>query len=496
MATSTSPHISFFISEERPTPVVFSQKFNYTSKRLALSEWYNALQACLAVHKNDPKLVELERKYKNGHYTKAIDDYFKLLMPACLFEKEKASVDKVLTKKTGNAIRKRIGDLLQEEKCSKKSCVRESNQKTNQENDDFCPSSSNPNSEYFNTREILNKKERHNVCYSWKSIVNQIDFRTTSKDDWVYEDHNISEEFRNFQKSTIDYIKKNPILCYKKDIQKILSLSNIMLIEHIKPSFLSFSQTVWEQICRRKPSPGLPSVVINLAIEYSSLSNSFTTSKDIQNIWCNNFSEVTKLTDRDKDIFCQSQIIFRNLEIFRDSTFELVWANSESSVSKNRRLNSSENKENNKGKKPDFKIITKTKKEILFGEVKKKDSSSLLVNKDLIKLSNFQSGALDELIKIYGNKIGLTSFGIWVSGPRIRIYEMDLKYDGLYRMFLMANVLAPTERAQFLNLIPVLEALYKVKDRISEVLGVIASDTPASSPRQTYIRIPTPPPKS
>ncbi|CAG8634597.1 13364_t:CDS:2, partial [Dentiscutata heterogama] len=78
---------------------------------------------------------------------------------------------------------------------------------------------------------------------------------------------------------------------------------------------------------------------------------------------------------------------------------------------------------------------------------------------------------------------------------RIRIYEMDLKYDGIYRMFLMANVVTPTERAQFLNLIPILEALYKVKDRIFEVLEVITSDSPPSSPRSTYVRIPIPSPK-
>jgi len=40
---------------------------------------------------------------------------------------------------------------------------------------------------------------------------------------------------------------------------------------------------------------------------------------------------------------------------------------------------------------------------------------------------------------------------------------MDINYDGVYRMFLTANVLTPTEQAQFLNLIPVLEALYSVK---------------------------------
>jgi len=59
--------------------------------------------------------------------------------------------------------------------------------------------------------------------------------------------------------------------------------------------------------------------------------------------------------------------------------------------------------------------MTNTKEEILFGEVKTKDSS-LLVNKDLVKLSNFQAGALDELVKKYRNKIGLTSFGIWICG--------------------------------------------------------------------------------
>ncbi|CAJ0754573.1 19512_t:CDS:2, partial [Entrophospora sp. SA101] len=137
--------------------------------------------------------------------------------------------------------------------------------------------------------------------------------------------------------------------------------------------------------------------------------------------------------------------------------------------------------------------------EILFGEVKTKDSSSLLVNKDFVKLSNFQSSALDELIKKYGNRSGLTSFGIWICGARICIYEMDINHDGIYRMFLMANVVTPTEQAQFLCLIPVLEALYNVKDHINKVLKVIASDTSSdtssSSSRSTYTRIPIPSPK-
>ena len=56
------------------------------------------------------------------------------------------------------------------------------------------------------------------------------------------------------------------------------------------------------------------------------------------------------------------------------------------------------------------------KDEIIFGEVKPKDSSSILVKKDLVKLANFQVDALNELIKKYGNKPGMISFGIWVCG--------------------------------------------------------------------------------
>ncbi|CAJ0926419.1 14225_t:CDS:2, partial [Entrophospora sp. SA101] len=90
---------------------------------------------------------------------------------------------------------------------------------------------------------------------------------------------------------------------------------------------------------------------------------------------------------------------------------------------------------------------------------------------------------------------------LWIAfiGARICIYEMDINHDGIYRMFLMANVVTPTEQAQFLCLIPVLEALYNVKDHINKVLKVIASDTSSdtssSSSRSTYTRIPIPSPK-
>ncbi|CAG8591993.1 2769_t:CDS:2 [Funneliformis mosseae] len=46
-------------------------------------------------------------------------------------------------------------------------------------------------------------------------------------------------------------------------------------IEAKNPSFLTLSQTMWEQICRREPPPSLPSLVNDLALEYSSVIISF-----------------------------------------------------------------------------------------------------------------------------------------------------------------------------------------------------------------------------
>ncbi|CAG8664375.1 12220_t:CDS:10, partial [Funneliformis mosseae] len=414
---------------------------------------------------------------------------------------------------------KNVADLPDDQTHSKKPLM-ESHQNHNSTSNLFtkfnCEEDVDIESEYYDAR------KRHKIFYSWEDVIDKVDFRDTSKEDWIVESYNLSNEFRNFQQLTIRQVKETPYLCYKQDIQKILCLSNIMFIERTKPSYLTVTSAIWNKIFRRQLPPSLPPVVNNMALEYSSMLNSFTLLSDIQDVWCANFSKVAELNDQDKDKFCQAQIIFRNFlllsskgvnsnnedtfvhetlhdlfkEIFHDSMFELIWANSESSVSKNRRSSSSSDKENFRGKKPDFKILTNTRDEILFGEAKPKDSSSILINKDFVKLSNFQANALDELVKRYGNRIGLVSFGIWVCGARIRVYEMDINYDGIYRMFLTANVFTPTEQGQFLSLVPVLETLYNVKDHISETLEVIASSTPPSPSRSTYCRMSISSPKS
>ncbi|RIB11342.1 hypothetical protein C2G38_2145634, partial [Gigaspora rosea] len=96
------------------------------------------------------------------------------------------------------------------------------------------------------------------------------------------------------------------------------------------------------------------------------LLNSFTPPEEIEDRWSANFSIVTKLNKEDRVNFCKCQIILRNFfllgsiskdnedtfvhntlhdlinEIFRDSALELVWANSESIASKNRRSSNKE----------------------------------------------------------------------------------------------------------------------------------------------------------
>ncbi|GBB93442.1 hypothetical protein RclHR1_21720003 [Rhizophagus clarus] len=244
---------------------------------------------------------------------------------------------------------KNVADLLPDDQTHSKKPLTESHQNHNSTFNLFtkfnCEEDVDIESEYYDAR------KRHKIFYSWEDVIDKVDFRDTSKEDWIVESYNLSNEFRNFQLLTIQQVKESPYLCYKQDIQKILCLSNIMLIEHTKPSYLTVTSAIWGKIFRRQLPPSLPSVENNMALEYSSMLNSFTLLSDIQDVWCANFSKVAELNDQDKDKFCQAQIIFRNFlllsskgvntnnedtfvhetlhdlfkEIFHDSMFELIW---------------------------------------------------------------------------------------------------------------------------------------------------------------------------
>ncbi|CAG8661920.1 16875_t:CDS:10, partial [Funneliformis mosseae] len=307
---------------------------------------------------------------------------------------------------------KNIADLPDDQTYSKKPLI-ESHQNYNSTFNLFtkfnCEEDVDIESEYYDTR------KRHKIFYSWKDVI----------DKWIVESYNLSNEFQNFQQLTIRQVKETFNL--KQNFRRQLPLS-------------------------------LPPVVNNMALEYSSMLNSFTLLSDIQDVSCANFSKVAELNDQviinvtlnrtfscyslllssksvnsnNEDTFVLETLYDLFKENFHDSMFKLIWANSESSISKNHRSSSS---------------------------TKLKDSSSILINKDFVKLFNFQANALDELVKRYGNRIGLVSFGIWICGACICIYKMDINYDRIYKMFLTVNVFTPMEQGAIFKFVQISKPL-------------------------------------
>ncbi|CAG8761113.1 13771_t:CDS:2, partial [Dentiscutata heterogama] len=95
------------------------------------------------------------------------------------------------------------------------------------------------------------------------NIVDQIDFRTTSKDDV-----NIPISLLH-SIHLLDVIV--PEYCFSVGYPKnFISFEYNAHRTYKAIVFFSFSQTTWEQICRRKLPQSLPSVVNNIALEYSS----------------------------------------------------------------------------------------------------------------------------------------------------------------------------------------------------------------------------------
>ncbi|CAG8470260.1 7968_t:CDS:10 [Funneliformis caledonium] len=459
MAQISSQERDFFINDANPTPL-----------------FRDGISAILKVYSGDPKLVNIYKNYKDDGYKQAIEDYFKST-PASVLDKEKNYIDKALTKKTGKAIRNRIDELLPNDQVNPKK-PRLTEPVNNRSLSISAESDGNTldESEQFDARNLLPKK-RPRVLYSWENVINRTDIRNDSQKDWILDKHNISADFRNFQLSTIREIEKNPFLSFKTDFHKILT--DKAIVHHLYENNLESNMSKTSSSKSASGDPKHDSRIFK-TIEC------ITTGRYSENL---NF----KTNNDNEDTFVHDMLHDLLKEIFRDPNFELLWANSESTSSKSRRCI---NKENSRGKKPDFKLLTNTNDEILFGEVKppKCKNSSLLVCQDLIKLANFQSGTLDELIKKYGNRIGMASFGVWICGAQIHIYKMDLEYDGLYRMYLVADVAIPTQKSQFIILVSLLEALYTIKDSVSNVLEIITSNTSPSQSRSDYCRLPPPEP--
>jgi hypothetical protein len=75
--------------------------------------------------------------------------------------------------------------------------------------------------------------------------------------------------------------------------------------------------------------------------------------------------------------------------------------------------------------------------------VKPPSASNSIVNQALIKLAEFMKGSLDSLHKQFGYSPTSETFGI-IIGSCIRLFSMDIAFDGLYRFKQIVKVLLPT----------------------------------------------------
>ncbi|CAG8621023.1 1390_t:CDS:10, partial [Acaulospora morrowiae] len=281
---------------------------------------------------------------------------------------------------------------------------------------------------------------KYKVVLSWRHAINNMFINNVSENDWVTQDgHNISIDFQ-----------ANPILSYVKEIDLILCLSSIMYCDERKPKYVECSEKAWNEARPRSLIPkGLPTVADLAIIEYSRIvsRNFFTYLSSVS------YDEDKKL---DEDTFIHRYCHQILEEIFNKIELSLVWANGESKSPKERRLLDG----HNHGRKSDFRILSKiddTEREFVFGEIKPPHCPNT-INKCTIKLAELMKGSLDFIINIYGYVAGLET-ELKPIGSEIKIFSIDLVYDGLYRCNLLSKVLLPTESANFVNIVTVVSTL-------------------------------------
>ncbi|CAG8722451.1 2360_t:CDS:2, partial [Funneliformis caledonium] len=227
--------------------------------------------------------------------------------------------------------------------------------------------------------------------------------------------------------------------------------------------------------------------VIMIIAEYNTLINTR---------WYENWSlRNTLQTDEDRDIFECVQIVSRNFfnesnelnedtfvhrychqileEIFGKTDFALVWANGESKSSKERWALDG----NNHGRKPDFRVLEKiddANREFLFGEIKPSAYTDI-ISKSVIKLAEFMKGSLDLIINRCDYIVSIEIYGILICGDIIKIFNIDLAYDGLYHCSLLLKILLSTENLNFLNIVTVVKIYNQCSKFISTTIIIFKS---------------------
>ncbi|CAI2184286.1 3228_t:CDS:2 [Funneliformis geosporum] len=205
----------------------------------------------------------------------------------------------------------------------------------------------------------------------------------------------------------------------------------------------------------------------------------------------------------DEDTFVHRYCHLMLEEIFNAANYKIVWANGESSTSKERRKSD----DNKHGRKPDFRVLFGEENEFIFGEIKPPRAPNNVINHALIKLGEFMKGSLDSLHKQFGYSPCLETFGCITKGYQVELFSMDLPFDGLYRFKQIGRMLLPTEDANFLNLVSAISYFYSLLERVDRSIEELNKpSTPSglsyhkesySSPHKAHIPILNiPPPAS
>ncbi|CAG8637750.1 8809_t:CDS:10, partial [Acaulospora morrowiae] len=336
--------------------------------------------------------------------------------------------------------------------------------------------------------------------FTWDHAIPRMEIKEASMKDWINDEHNFSDYFRKFQKSIIEKLKTDPTLSYATDIESIVvstmsfdtynsALSSIMILrKNKKPIYVSCTENEWRMafphITYKFKIPVLIQVTVCSYMQPLMRGD----STEFEDLWRQNWSKVSLLEDQsDKRIFDSMQIITRNFfynlpygknknlsnedtyvhrtchvileEIFRIENMQLVWANGESSSSKSQRSGDG----NAHGLKPDLRLISEdeNQSEILFGEIKppKVENHKFVVNQALAKLANLMKDALDQ--GIYDE-----TYGVLINGNRIEFWRITLNYDGLYQFMSLVEMTFPTEVAEFLVILSVMERCYELKELV------------------------------
>ncbi|KAG9295802.1 hypothetical protein G9A89_009031 [Geosiphon pyriformis] len=353
---------------------------------------------------------------------------------------------------------------------------------------------------------LSNKSKKQKMILSWEHVIEKITIDRNSDHDWIVNGYNISENFCKFQTQAVELLKSNPSFSYATDVDQILlffqyltfayncrCLSSIMYVKEDKPEYIQCSNQIWKNALPRQLIPiTLPVVVQLIIVEYSTvmtflgIENILLADKHLLiNKWHQNWAKWDPtMTDEEKKIFDCVQLVMRNFfltltsndidhkmdedtfahrylhllleEVFNTDDYKFVWANGD------------------KGNK---------KHEITYGEIKPPSTPNNVVNKALIKLAEFMKGSLDDI----GNKTGFETFGILIDGSNVKLFSMDLKFNGVYRLNQIGKMTLPTEHANFLTIIPVISNFYSLLKRVNHAIEKL--NAPSTPINRSYHRL-------